>query len=95
LFQEVLALEPEERRDALAGVPPHIVAEVEALVNENEQETEQPEPGRTYGHYVLVAPLGSGAMGDVFSARDRELARMVAVNSSALADVCCPPGANG
>jgi len=70
----------DERRSLLAATPPHIAEEVEAMMEAaDEAEIEPPEPGREYGKYTLIAPLGSGGMGEVFSARDRELGRMVAI----------------
>jgi serine/threonine protein kinase len=69
-----------ERRSLLAATPPHIAEEVEAMMEAAEDaDIAPPEPGREYGKYTLLAPLGSGGMGEVFSARDRELGRMVAV----------------
>ncbi len=35
--------------------------------------------GKTLGHYSIVAPLGAGAMGEVYRARDSRLGREVAV----------------
>jgi len=35
--------------------------------------------GSRFGRYELLAPLGAGGMGEVFRARDRDLARDVAV----------------
>lgn len=46
-------------------------------------------PGRTFGPYEIVAPLGAGAMGEVYRARDPRLARDVAIKilpSSVAAD---------
>lgn len=64
----------------MAGTPPHIAGEVEAMIEDAEQDdVAPPAPGREYGKYTLVAPIGSGGMGEVFSARDRELGRMVAI----------------
>ena len=36
-------------------------------------------PGDTLGHYVLIAPLGAGGMGEVYRARDSRLEREVAI----------------
>ena len=81
LFELARGLEPAARRSLLGGTSPHIVDEVEAMVDaaEDADLEEPPAPGRDYGKYTLVAALGSGGMGEVFSARDRELGRMVAI----------------
>ena len=36
--------------------------------------------GRTLGNYQVLAPLGSGGMGEVFKARHTLLNRLVAIN---------------
>jgi serine/threonine protein kinase len=38
-----------------------------------------PSPGATFGAYKIVAPLGSGRMGEVYGARDKRLNREVAL----------------
>ena len=34
---------------------------------------------RTLGHYEIIAPIGSGGMGQVYRARDKNLDRVVAL----------------
>jgi hypothetical protein len=80
LFELARGAAADERGRVLGGVPAHIAEEVEAMIGEAEEEDlAPPAPGREYGKYTLVAPLGSGGMGEVFTARDRELGRMVAI----------------
>ncbi|MEQ1894645.1 MAG: serine/threonine protein kinase, partial [Planctomycetota bacterium] len=35
--------------------------------------------GRTLSHYTILGPLGAGAMGEVYRARDSKLGREVAI----------------
>src|SRR5262249_44992417 len=42
-------------------------------------------PGRRLGPYEILAPIGSGGVGDVFAARDTRLDRRVAVKMVAAA----------
>ena len=79
LFQELRDLAPHLHAERLVSVDPAIAEEVLAMLQADKPEPEPPAPGRTYGRYTLLAPLGSGGMGDVFSARDAELGRTVAV----------------
>jgi serine/threonine protein kinase len=80
-FELARDLDPGERRKLLASTPPHSVEEVEAMIEAagDADLDEPPAPGRDYGKYTLLAPLGSGGMGEVFSARDRELGRTVTI----------------
>jgi serine/threonine protein kinase len=41
-----------------------------------------PAPGRSFGPYEIVAPIGAGGMGEVFKARDTRLDRIVALKTS-------------
>lgn len=79
LFTEAREVEPAARARLLAGTPPEIAAEVRALIDEERDEVSGPASGARYGHYTLIDSLGRGGMGQVFSARDSELGRIVAI----------------
>ena len=79
LFTEARDLEPGARGRLLADLPPEIAAEVRALIDEESAQPSGPAPGARYGRYTLIDSLGRGGMGQVFSARDSELGRMVAM----------------
>jgi tetratricopeptide (TPR) repeat protein len=48
--------------------------------------------GQTLSHYRILAPLGKGAMGEVFAAEDVRLGRRVAMKLLP-AELCCDPAA--
>ncbi len=79
LFTHARDMEPGEQACLLAEVPPEIAAEVRRLIDEESAQPASPAPGARYGRYTLIDSLGRGGMGQVFSARDSELGRVVAI----------------
>ena len=60
-----------------------VIDMVAELIQEEEQES-PPEipplgPGQRFGRYEIVAAIGKGGSGEVFSARDPDLGRLVAL----------------
>ncbi len=78
-FRRARELPASARDQVLADAPPRVRAEVEVLLAEDDAEPVQPEAGSKYGKYLLMTRLGEGGMGEVFSARDEELGRLVAI----------------
>jgi serine/threonine protein kinase len=56
---------------------PQIAEEVLGMLDDPEPVS--PQPGQRIGHYEVIALLGRGGMGEVFSARDPELDRVIAL----------------
>ncbi|MBL8227644.1 MAG: PD40 domain-containing protein [Bryobacterales bacterium] len=82
IYSEARELPASARSDFLdrCGGSAEIRAEVQAMLEcEDGTAPDPPAPGRQYGRYTLAERLGAGGMGEVFSARDAELGRMVAV----------------
>jgi eukaryotic-like serine/threonine-protein kinase len=87
LYRKVSELPASEQRVCLqsSGVSAEILAEVDSLlrfVDASDAHAAEPagiRSGTRVGHYVVVARLASGGMGNVYPARDTELDRMVAL----------------
>jgi hypothetical protein len=70
------ARDPEKRASVLAQADPELRREVEALLaQEGESTATQFAAGTQLGPYKIEAPIGAGAMGEVFRAHDTRLHR--------------------
>ena len=83
IYRTARELPEDQQRSYLASVSddPEIFEQIILLIQEQEPEpaaTVQPiEPGMLIGRYQVIRKLACGAMGQVYSARDTELGRLV------------------
>jgi eukaryotic-like serine/threonine-protein kinase len=74
------ARDPQKRASVLAQADPELRREVEALLAQDGDSTvTQFAAGAQLGPYKIEAPIGAGAMGEVFRAHDTRLHRTVAI----------------
>src|SRR5580698_1846799 len=89
LYHAALARDPGERPDYLAAAcaqEPELRREVESLLDAANADLRSPLPadrkwlpGFRLGAYEILAPSGTGGMGEVYRAKDTKLRREVAI----------------
>src|SRR5262245_19588330 len=84
IYQTARELGEDERRSFLASIQtdPAVLDEVVAMLEEPAEQVAsgiETKVGTRLSHYEILAVIGSGGMGQDFSARDTELGRTVAL----------------